>query len=81
MDHSLVLLKELAKLTEAMPCRATHHGLDIVESSDKMWFPWRGNGKLLQYSCLKNPMNSMKRQKVTTPEDELRQVRRCQICY
>ena len=30
-----------------------------------------GNGKPLQYSCLENPMNSMKRQKDKTPKDEL----------
>ena len=30
-----------------------------------------GNGKPLQYSCLENPMNSMKRQKDTTLRDEL----------
>ena len=30
-----------------------------------------GNGKLLQYSCLENPMNSMKRQKDRTLKDEL----------
>ena len=30
-----------------------------------------GNGKPLQYSCLDNPMNSMKRQKDRTLEDEL----------
>ena len=30
-----------------------------------------GNGKLLQYSCLENPMNSMKRQKLRTLKDEL----------
>ena len=28
------------------------------------------NGKLLQYSCLENPMNSMKRQKDRTLKDE-----------
>ena len=27
-----------------------------------MWSTGEGNGKSLQYSCLKNPMNSMKRQ-------------------
>ena len=32
---------------------------------------WRGNGKPLQYSYLKNPMNSMKRQKDRTLKDEL----------
>ena len=35
----------------------------MVESSDKMWSTGEGNGKPLQYSCLENPMNSMKRQK------------------
>ena len=27
-----------------------------------MWSTGEGNGKLLQYSCLKNPVNSMKKQ-------------------
>ena len=35
----------------------------MVESSDKMWSTGEGNGKPLRYSCLENPMNSMKRQK------------------
>ena len=30
-----------------------------------------GNGKPLQYSCLENPLNSMKRQKDRTLKDEL----------
>ena len=30
-----------------------------------------GNGKPLQYSCLENPMNSIKRQKDMTLKDEL----------
>ena len=34
----------------------------MVESADKTWSTGEGNGKLLQYSCLENPMNSMKRQ-------------------
>ena len=33
-----------------------------VERSDRMWSTGEGNGKPLQYSCLENPMNSMKRQ-------------------
>ena len=37
----------------------------------KMWSIGEGNGKPLQYSCLKNPMNSMKRQKDMTLKDEL----------
>ena len=36
-----------------------------------MWSTGEGNGKPLQYSCLENPMNSMKRQKGMTPKDEL----------
>ena len=40
-----------------------------MESSDKTWST--GNGKPFQYSCLENPMNSMKRQKDRTLKDEL----------
>ena len=43
----------------------------MVESSDKMWSTGEGNGKPLQYSCLDNPMNSMKRQKDRTLKEEL----------
>ena len=43
----------------------------MVESSDKMWSTGEENGKPLQYSCLENPMNTMKRQKDRTPKDEL----------
>ena len=41
---------------------ATQHGRVMVERSDRMWSTREGNGKPLQYSCLENPMNSMKRQ-------------------
>ena len=41
------------------------------ESSDKMWSTGEGNGKPLQYSCLENPMNSMKRQNDRIPKREL----------
>ena len=34
----------------------------MVERSDTMWATGEGNGKPLQYSCLENSMNSMKRQ-------------------
>ena len=37
-----------------------------MESSDKMWSTGEGNGKSLNYSCFKNPMNSLKRQKDMT---------------
>ena len=36
-----------------------------------MWSTEEGNGKPLQYSCLENPMNSMKRQKDSMLKDEL----------
>ena len=54
-----------------MPCGATQDRGIMVERSDRMWFTGEGNGKPLQYSCLKNPMNSMKRQKDRTLKDEL----------
>ena len=54
-----------------MLCRATQDGWVMVKSSDKMWSTGEGNGKPFQYSCLENPMNSMKRQKDRTLKDEL----------
>ena len=36
-----------------------------------MWSTGEENGKPLQYSCLENPMNSMKRKKDRTLKDEL----------
>ena len=55
----------------AMQCRATQDVWVIMESSDKTWSTGEGNGKPLQYSCLENPMNSMKRPKDRTLKDEL----------
>ena len=43
----------------------------MVEISNKMWSTGDRNGRPLQYSCLENPMNSMKRQKDKTLKDEL----------
>ena len=43
----------------------------MVESSDKKWSTGEGNGEPFQYSCLENPMNSMKRQKDRKLKDEL----------
>ena len=54
-----------------MRCRATQDVQVTVESSDKMWSTGERNGKPFQYSCLENPMNSMKRQKDKTLKDEL----------
>ena len=41
---------------------ATQDRQVMVERADRMWSTGEGNGKTLQYSCLENPMNSMKRQ-------------------
>ena len=54
-----------------MPCGASQDGQVMVERSDRMWSTGEGNGKPLQYSCLENPMNSMKRQNDRILKDEL----------
>ena len=54
-----------------MPYGATQDGWVMVKRSDRMWSTEEGNGKSLQYSCIGNPMNSMKRQKDRTLKDEL----------
>ena len=54
-----------------MPCGATQDRWVMVERSDRMWSTGEGNGKPLQYSCLENTMNSMKRQEDTTLKEEL----------
>ena len=54
-----------------MPCGATQDGRVMVERSDTMWSTGEGNGKPLQYSCLENPMNSMKRQNDRILKEEL----------
>ena len=43
----------------------------MVERSDRMWSTGQGNGKPLPYSCLENPINSMKSQKDRTLKEEL----------
>ena len=54
-----------------MPCRATQDRWVMVESSDKTRYTGEGNGKPLQYSCLENPMNSMKSQNDRILKEEL----------
>ena len=54
-----------------MPCGATQDGRFTVERSDRMWSTGEGNGKPLQYSCLENPMNSMRRQNDRILKEEL----------
>ena len=50
---------------------ATQDGWVMVERSDRMGSTGEGNGKPLQYSCLENPMNSMKRQNDRILKEEL----------
>ena len=54
-----------------MLCGATQDGRVMVESSDRIWSTGEEKGKLLQYSCLENPMNTMKGQKDRTLKEEL----------
>ena len=53
-------LSNSMKLSHALG--ATQDGRVMVKRSDRMWSTGEGNGKPHQYSCLENPMNSMKRQ-------------------
>ena len=50
------------------------NGRVIVERSDKTWSTGEENGKPLQYSCLENHMNTMKRQKEMTLKHEILRV-------
>ena len=43
----------------------------MVERADRMWSTGERNGKTLQYSCLENPMNSMKSQNDRVLKGEL----------
>ena len=49
----------------------TQDGRVMVERSDRMWSTGEGNGKPLQYSCLENLMNSLKRQNERILKEEL----------
>ena len=62
VDHSLVMVKG----------RVTQDRRVIVKSSDKTQSTGGGNSNPFQYSCLEHPMNSMKRQKDTTPDEHPR---------
>ena len=57
------------KLSHALG--STQDGRVMMERSDRMWSTGEGNGKPPQYSCLENPMNSMKKQNDTILKDEL----------
>ena len=62
-------LSNSMKLSHA--CGATQDRRVTVERSDRMWSTGEGNGKPLQYSCLENPMNSMKKQNDRIPKEKL----------
>ena len=51
--------------------QATQDRWVMAESSEKMWSIGEGDGKPLQYSCLENPKNSMKRQNDRILKEEL----------
>ena len=54
----------------AMVCSITQDGWAMMKSSDKTWSTRGRNGNQLQYSCLEKTINSKKRQKDTTLQDE-----------
>ena len=54
----------------AMPCRAIQDRWIIGKTSDKTRFTGEGNGNPFQYSCLENPIDSMKRKKDMTAGDD-----------
>ena len=62
-------LSNSIKLSHA--CEIIQDGPIMVERSDRMWSTGEGNGKPFQYSCLENPMNSMKRQNYRILKEEL----------
>ena len=69
-DHTrTTALFNLMKLSHAHG--ATQDGWVMVERSDRMWSTGEGNGKPLEYSCLENLMNSMKRQNDRILKEEL----------
>ena len=50
---------------------ATQDRRVMVERSDRMWSTGEENGKPLQYSCIENPMNSIKKQNNRILKEEL----------
>ena len=68
-DHTrTTALSNSMKLSHALG--ATQDRRVMVERSDTMWSTGQGNGKPLQYSCLENGMNSMKRQNDSILKEE-----------
>ena len=54
-----------------MPFGATQDRWVMVERSDRLWYTGEGNGNPLQYSCLENSINSMKKQNDMILKEEL----------
>ena len=54
----------------SLPMQGHSRWIIMLKSSDKTWSTGGRNGNPLQYSHLKNPMDSMKRQKYMTLENE-----------
>ena len=52
------VLSNSMKLSHAV--WATQDGQLMEEKSDRMWSTGEGNGKPFKYSCLENPMNSIR---------------------
>ena len=51
-------------------CGAAQNERVMEERSGRMWSTGEGNGKILQHSCLENPMNGMNRQNDRTLKEE-----------
>ena len=68
-DPRTTALSDSVRLSHA--CGATQDGRVMVERSDRVWSTGEGNGKPLQYSCLENPVNSMRRQNDKILKEEL----------
>ena len=66
LSHSVVFLYFFALITEEGFLISSCYSLELC----RMWSTGEGNGKPLQYSCLENPMNSMKRQNDRIPKEE-----------
>ena len=68
LDKALYLYDALSFVPLAVGgCKQSHHD----QRSDRMWSTGERNGKPIQYFCLENPMNSMKRQNNRLLNEEL----------
>ena len=65
MEHSLSNSMKLSHAKWGYPRPV------MVERSDRIWSTGEGNGKPLQYACLENPINSVKRQDDRILKEEL----------